>query len=453
MGLSLAFAIAGLIRVLDEGPQSYYLGGWPPPFGIEYVLDHLSGFMAVVVAGIAFLALAYSRRSIIFEAPGKFSAFYGVAMLLVSGLLGIVLTGDLFNLYVFLEISSLSAYALLSVGNRQAPFAAFRYIIMGTIGGTFYLLGVGYLYFHTGTLNMVDMAARLSELGTDSRAVVAAAGFITIGLGLKMALFPLHMWLPDAYTSGSSASVGLIAPIMTKVAAYSLIRVLFGVFGADYVAGQIPLTTLIGWLAAVGIIWGSVMAIAQKDFRRMLAYSSVSQVAYIGLGIGLGNPLALIGALLQVLSHAATKACLFLVAGGIRHRTGTDRIPNFVGLGRIMPWTMMATAVAALSMIGLPPTSGFFVKWYLVLGSIEAENWPFVAVVILSGLLNAVYFFRVLEKAYLEVPEFEIERSRPELPRSMLWPILALAAIILVAGVANFILVDRILEAAVPAGL
>lgn len=459
--------------------MSYHLGGWPPPQGIEMVLDPLAGFMAVVVSSVGLIAIIYSRRSLLAELrlPGKFSAFHGVSLLLLTGLLGIVLTGDLFNLYVFLEVASLSAYALLARGSREAPFSAFRYVIMGTLGGTFYLLGVGFLYFSTGTLNMADMADLLPALAR-SRAVLAAAVFMVIGLGLKMALFPLHMWLPDAYTHSASAVTGLVAPIMTKVAAYALIRVLLTVFPLSYVLHDVPILTTVGWMAAAGVIWGSVMAIAQKDLRRMLAYSSVSQVAYVGLGLALANPLALIGALLHIASHAITKACLFLVAGATRFRTGTTDISSLAGLGRTMPWTMAALAVAALSMIGIPPTSGFFAKWYLVLGSIETGSWMFVGVIVASSLLNAVYFFRVLEKAYLAPESGETASVRPasegehrkgggtgedewdmpsqqsrEVPPSMFWPIMVLAVLILILGIFNALVVEEVLRPALPVGL
>jgi multicomponent Na+:H+ antiporter subunit D len=448
------FSLLGLLHVLEVGRQTYRLGGWEPPIGVEYVLDPLSAFVATVVSGLAFIALVYSHQTLLFEVPGKLAAYYGVALMLVLGLLGIVLTGDLFNLYVFLEIASIASYGLVAIGAKQAPFAAFRYLLLGTLGGNFYLLGIGFLYFSTGTLNMAHMAELLAETET-TRAVVVGVSFIAIGLGLKMALFPLHMWLPDAYTAASSASIALISPIVTKVAAYALVRILFTVLQPDLVVQELPITTLIGWLAAIGVIWGSVMAIAQTDFRRMLAYSSVGQVSYIGLGIGLANPLALVGALLQILSHGAGKACLFLIAGGIRRRAGTDRIADFAGISRLMPWTMLALVVAALSMIGLPPTSGFFVKWYLVLGSVEAGNWAFVVVIVVSGLLNAVYFFRVLEQVYLVTPEsLRVCRlTGRELPWSMLLPILALAIITLAAGLLSFVLVESVLQPAVPPGL
>jgi len=444
--VGVPLALWGLFRVLSQGTVRYYLGGWPPPFGIEYVLDPLAAFMASIITVIGLLALVYARWSVHHEVPEKAPVLYPVALLLLAGLTGIVVTGDLFNLFVFLEISSLSAYALLASGRGQAPLAAFRYLILGTIAGSFYLLGVGFIYFSTGSLNMADVAERLPLL-YESRALLAAAVLMVLGLGLKMALFPLHLWLPDAYTYAPSAVTGLIAPLMTKVAGYALIRLFLDVFGPGYLRDTVPVTVAIGWLAAGGIVVASVMAIAQRDFRRMLAYSSVAQVAYVALGLGLANPLGLIGALLHILNHAFMKGCLFLVAGGVRYRVGVWEVPRFGGLGRHMPWTMAAFAVAALGMIGIPPTAGFFSKWYLVQGGIAAGNWAFVAVILASSLLTAVYFFRVLERVYTAPLSPGVATSRgSDPPTGMLVPILILAGGVLVLGIINSIIVSQVLE-------
>ncbi|MFH1141835.1 MAG: monovalent cation/H+ antiporter subunit D family protein [Chloroflexota bacterium] len=444
--VGVPLALWGLFLVLSQGTVRYYMGGWPAPFGIEYVLDALAAYMVSLITIIGLLVLVYARRSLDHEAPEKAPLIYSLMLLLLAGLTGIVVTGDLFNLFVFLEISSLSAYALLASGGGRAPLAAFRYLILGTIAGSFYLLGVGFIYFSTGTLNMADVAERLPLL-YESRAIQAAAVLMVLGLGLKMALFPLHLWLPDAYTYAPSAVTGLIAPLMTKVAAYVLIRLFLDVFGPGYLRDMLPITAAIGWLAAGGIVVGSVMAIVQKDFRRMLAYSSVSQVAYVALGLGLAIPLGLIGAMLHILNHAFMKACLFLVAGGVRYRAGVWEIPRFGGLGRKMPWTMAAFAVAALGMIGIPPTAGFFSKWYLVRGSIAAGNWAFVAVILVSTLLTAVYFFRVLEKVYAGPSSPEVATGESgDPPASMLVPTLLLAGAVLVLGIINSFIVSEVLE-------
>jgi len=446
---SFVFSILGLVQVLRYGTQHYYIGGWVPPIGIEYVLDHLSAFMAVIVTFIGLISVVYSRRSFLQEVPERIVPLYALVLLLLAGLTGIIVSGDLFNLFVFLEIASLTAYALIAVGGKKAPIAAFRYAILGTLGACFYLLGVGFIYFATGSLNMADVAHILPEV-SDANTIIAAVALIVIGIGLKMALFPLHVWLPDAYTYAPSAVTALIAPIMTKVGAYVLIRMLLSVFSPDYLTDALPVTVIIGWLGAIGVMVASVMAIAQRDFRRMLAYSSVAQIGYIALGIGMANPLGLIGALLHILNHAFMKGCLFQVAGGIRYRTGLWEISRFAGLGRRMPWTMGAFTVAALSMIGIPPTCGFFSKWYLVLGGVDAGNWVFVAVIVFSSLLNAVYFFRVLERVYLSPPsgDASVEQAK-EPPKLMLSPTLILGAGIMILGLASIVIVNNVLEPAV----
>lgn len=446
--LSLAAAGAGLFHVLTVGEIRYYLGGWPPPFGIEYVLDPLSAFIATVVLLVAFIVLVYPPRVGLYQVPRSGIPLYGMMMLLLAGLLGVVVTGDLFNLFVFLEIYSIASYALITLGGKRALVASFRYLIMGTIAGGFYLLGVGFIYFSTGSLNMADVARLLPPL-YGSPAIVTAVALIVIGLGIKMALFPLHMWLPDAHSHAPSVIAAILASVQIEVAAYALIRMFLTVFQPWYFIESLPVTTIIGWCAAAGILFGSIMAIAQRDFKRMLAYSTVAQVSYIGLGIGLANPLGLIGALLHILNHAFMKSCLFLVAGGIRHQTGLREIPRFNGLGRHMPLMMAAFSVAALSMIGIPPTGGFFSKWYLVRGGIDANNWVFVAVILASSLLTAVYFFRMIERVYAypsPMSNTAEAGQKIEPPPRILVPILTLAAGVLILGLGNAVIVTQILE-------
>jgi multicomponent Na+:H+ antiporter subunit D len=275
---------------------------------------------------------------------------------------------------------------------------------------------------------------------------MAAVALIVIGMGIKLALFPLHVWLPDAHSYAPPVIAAILAAIQIEVAAYVLIRFMFSVFQPLYFIEHLPVTTVIGWVAAAGIIFGSVMAIAQKDFKRMLAYSTVAQVAYIGLGIGLANPLGLVGGLLHILNHAFMKSCLFLIAGGIRFQTGLHEIRQFAGLGRKMPLMMAAFTAAALSMVGIPPTGGFFSKWYLILGSIDANNWVFVAVILISSLLTAVYFFRMIEKLYTVPSSGNVAAERATEPSArILVPILVLATGVIVLGLINALIVTHVL--------
>ncbi|MGZ8518646.1 MAG: proton-conducting transporter transmembrane domain-containing protein [Candidatus Binatia bacterium] len=444
VGLAAAASVWGMWAVVHQGTLRYHLGSWAPPLGIEYVLDPLAAFMALVVTVSGLFSLVYFSPALRHEVPDRFVIAHALALLFLAGLCGMIVTGDLFNLFVFLEIASLSAYALVAIGDKQAPVAALRYLILGSLAGSFYVLGVGFIYFVTGSLNMADVAQRLAPL-YQSRAVVAAAILIALALALKMALFPFHLWLPDAYTYAPSAVAGLIPPVATKVAAYVMVRVFLGVFQPSFGFDRVALLPVISWLAAAGIIYGSVMAIAQSDLRRMLAYSSVSQIAYVGLGLGMGNSMGLIGALLHVVNHAAMKACLFFVAGTVRQRTGQVQISNLTGLGRTMPWSMAAFTIAALSMIGVPPAAGFFSKWYLMLGALELANPWFVTVILLSSLLNAVYFFRVLENIYVKTTTVPGATVGAEAPPAMLAPTLITAAAVLVLGLANSVIVTQLL--------
>ena len=471
---SVAIAVFNVFKVMDKGPVHYYMGNWAPPIGIEYVLDHLSAFVMLVINLIAFLVLIHAKKIVPLELTGKEPSYYAAVSLLLCGLNGIVITGDLFNLYVFLEISSLSLYGLIASGEKKSPVAAFRYLIMGTIAASFYLLGVGFLYITTGSLNMADVKAILPSIAGQPTVLIALA-LMVLGIGIKMALFPLHGWLPDAYTYASSTSSAIIAPTATKVGAYVLLRVLFFVFGVSFVTKTVPITNIIMWLAAIGIIYGSIMAIAQKELKRMLAYSSIAQVGYIGLGIGLANPWGLIGAVLHVLNHAFMKACLFLVAGNFRYKLGHSNIFKLEdSIGKKMPWTMAAFTAAALSMVGLPPLAGFFSKWYLALGTIKSAStswtgWIFLVVILVSSLLNAVYFFRVLEKVYMKPmgkkpkdvheshkkheKEETIEIKRNEVGASMLVPTLIMAIGLIVIGLLNAIIVKGIIAFIIPAGM
>jgi multicomponent Na+:H+ antiporter subunit D len=375
--------------------------------------------------------------------------YYALAMLMMLGFNGMLLTGDLFNLYVFLEISSLSSYALIAIGDKPAPFAAFRYLIIGTTGGTLYLLGVGFLYTVTGTLNIIDMAAML-PMFMESTAVFAALVLMVVGIGVKAALFPMHGWLPDSYTFAATSSTALIAPIGTKVGAYILFRIVLWLFGVELTDAIAPVSYIIGVLACIGILYGSIMAIAQTEMKRMLAYSSVSQIGYIIMGLSLANPWGFAGALLHVLNHAVMKACLFMVSGNLRVKEGHSDISLFDDSYRKKyPWTMAAFSIGAISMVGLPPLAGFFSKWYLALGTIDNSNWLFLAVILVSSLLNAVYFFRILEKVYMMNPSKEQKEpsggSYNEPKASMLIPTSVLALSLFVIGFANAAIVGILL--------
>jgi multicomponent Na+:H+ antiporter subunit D len=440
----LIVSISLFNSVTTSGAIHYHIGGWEPPWGIEYVVDSLSAFMITLIAFIGFIITVYSKKSVLKELQNNTVAFYALFILLITGLLGMVITGDLFNLYVFLEISSLAAYALIAVGQkRDALLASLNYLIIGTIAACFILLGIGFIYMVTGSLNMADLSARIpGAYDIYPKVVLASMAFFVVGLSIKIALFPLHFWLPNAYTHAPSTVSALLAALMTKVGAYVMIRIMFTVFGISFVTG-VNLTDILSIVAGIAIIMGSINAIAQTDIKRMLAYSSVSQIGYIVLGIGLANEIGLTGGILHILNHAFMKGCLFLSVGAIIYKTGIRNIHEFQGLGKKMPYTMLAFSIAALSMVGVPPLCGFFSKWFLALGAIESGGWKWIfsLVILSSSLLNAGYFLRVLEKTWFgKSPHEEVD----EVPKGMLLPTLTLGAGCILLGVLVSILLPFI---------
>ena len=438
---SLAISILLLQQVATDGVISYLMGGWAAPWGIEYRVDAVNAYVLLIVSGIAAVVTPFARRSLEAEVdPERIHYVYAAWLLTLAGLLGIVVTGDAFNVFVFFEISSLGQYALIAMGrDRRALTASYQYLIMGTIGMTFLLIGIGFLYMMTGTLNMADLAERLPAVA-GTRTVQAAFAFITVGVGLKLAMFPLHLWLPNAYAYAPSAVTALIAATSTKVAVYVLLRFSFTVFETP------PIVWLILPLALVGMVAPSLVAVFQHDAKRMFAFSSVAQVGYMLLGIALVSVTGLTATLLHLFNHALMKGALFLALGCVAFRLGSTRIADLDGIGRQMPWTMAAFVLAGLSLIGIPFTAGFVSKWYLVLGALE-QGWYFVvAVVVGASLIAAVYVWRIVERAYFApAPAGRVVR---EAPLALLGPTWALALANLYFGVQTDVTVGAATRAA-----
>jgi len=443
-----------LLQVTADGGQAihYWMGNWAPPLGIEFVIDPING---VIVTMITFLALCTTIYSTPFLKESNWlymGGYYTLMSLLCVGLCGMTLTGDVFNLYVYLEIASLSGYGLIALGGNKGTLAAFRYLLIGTIGASLYLLAIGFMYSLTGSLNMADLGVLLADK-MDNPLIAMSIALLIGAFGIKAALFPFHGWQPDSYTYSHPGAAPLISGAMSKVPAYAMLRFFFYLFGAQHLFVQHGLL-VVGICGALGIILGSVMAIAQDDFRRMLAYSSVAQIGYIAVGLAIGNMYALIGAILHVVNHAFMKGSLFMVIGGIQYRFGEFRISQLGALNKKMPFTVMTLCIAALGMIGIPPTGGFFGKWYIMLGAMESKLYIYVAVLVLSSLLNAVYFFRVMEYVFVN-PDAGLKEVNPptgkaELPLQMLIPIIIFGLAILALGCGNATIVDSIIKLGLP---
>ena len=451
--VSTIISVIVLCRILQTGPVSYTVGAWLPPWGIELLVDPLSGLMLLLISAVALLASIAALPCAEKELAGQEHLFYILYLILVAGLMGLVLTADAFNLYVLLEITSITTYGLIAMGGGRAPLASFNYIIMGSIGASFYLLGVGYLYLLTGSLNMADIAHFLPAL-QGTFALGTAFAFILVGLWIKMAFFPLHSWLPMAYSQAPSAAGVMIAPLMTKVTVYLMIRLLFSFWAPDFSLYQTDLQSMIVWAAAFAIICASSLALAQRDLKKMLTYIIVAEVGYMVGGAWLINEPGITGTVLHIVNDALMTLCLFLAAAAIAYRTGSLKFENLTNLYQKMPLTMAAFTVGAFAMIGVPPTCGFFSKWYLLLGGIEAGQWGYVVALVFSSLVNAILFFRIIEYAYFGKGgdghgHETIERN--EAPAMILSPLLLVAVALIVVGLSSGPLVENLIKLAIPA--
>ncbi len=432
--VTFAISLGLLDQVRAAGVVSYALGGWSAPLGIEYRIDLVSGFVLTIVSGIAAVVLPLGPgihgHAL---APRREHLFYSAYLLCVAGLLGVTITGDVFNIFVFLEIFSLAAYTLVSLGNdRRSLRAAFAYLVMGTIGGTFVLIGIGFMYQMTGTLNLADLAIRLPAV-RDSRTIHAAFAFLMVGVSIKLAVFPLHQWLPNAYSFAPPSVSALLAATATKVAFYLLIRFCFTLFGAGFVFGELRIQVLLIPLSIAGMLIGALAAMQQTDLKRLLAYSSVSQIGYMTLGLSFGSVLGLTGGIVHMANHALIKGGLFLAVACIVARTGSSAIEDLRGMGRRLPLAMAAFTVGGLGLIGVPGTAGFVSKWYLVLAALEAGQFGVAFAILGSSLLAVAYVWRVVEVAYFHEPVQSAPREAP--PLHFLIPTWILIGATLVFGI------------------
>ena len=447
--LATAFSAIASIRMLwdtvREGEIVYGMGGWPVPTGIPYRVDLLDSIVLTMVACVAFLAVLWMRRSVQREIrKAGHASYYAIVLLFTTGFLGISITGDVFNLYVFLEIASITSYVLVAMGRRrEALVAGYQYLILGSIGATFVLIGIGHLYMATGSLAMTDISRLIPYALEHHPSVVHTSfAFIIVGLAIKMALFPLHSWQPGAYTYAPSSASLLMAATATKVAAYAFYRFAFTVYGTDYVTSRLP-QVMDGVLimAAAAMVVGPLLALRQDDLKRMLAYSSVGQIGYVVLGAALANETAMTGSFAHFWNHAASKGALFAVVGMVVLRAGSPHIDNLRGMGRRAPWSAAAMTVAAFSLVGVPLTGGFVTKYYLAEGALQADHPMLLPFILVSSLLTAGYMWRCLQRVWFADADVEPPVARDG-PWTMRLATLAFGAACLVFGIFAWIPVD-----------
>jgi len=427
---------------------SYFLGAWTPPWGIEFVIDPVSAFTVLVMAALGFVATLFARTALLAEiAAGDAGKAYSAWLLACGGLSGLVLTGDAFNLFVFLEISALSSVILIALGagkDRRALIAGYNYLVIGAVGATFYVIGVGFIYAVTGSLNMADLAGRIPAVA-ETNVVMIGFGFMMAGLLVKAAIFPVHVWLPAAYAFAPSAVSALLAAIATKASLYVIVRVMFGMFaGVPDLAGFAAQFVLIP-LALAGIFLGTILAIYENDIKKLLAFSSVAQIGYIALGFGVATTAGLAAGFVHIGNHALIKGGLFLAVGAYAVALGRRiNLDQMAGLGRRMPITTTAFLVCGLSLIGLPLTAGFISKLYLVRALLETEMIMVMLLVLASSALSVVYLWKIVEILWKSGAGGAAVRETPALYLP-LW-IIAVANIWL--GVAPAPLVDAATRAA-----
>ena len=444
-------SIANLVGVLQTGAIHYDFGGWAAPVGIEWVADGLASVITVALSLVALVCVIF-LSSVLFPYLGsRIVPFYTLVLLLIASLTGMAFAGDLFNLFVFLEVSALCAYALVGLAGGKALVAGFRYLILGTFGASLYLLGVGYLYAETGTLNMADLAQRLPPLVT-SKAIAVGVLFMFIGLGIKMALVPLHGWLPDAYTYAPDRVTPMLASLVTKVALYGWIRIMFWVLGAHAVVYQIPILLLVGVLGALAALIGAFLALSQIEIKRMFAYGGLSHIGLVLVGISLGNQTGFVGGVFYLLNDAVMQAGLFFWAGAIIHLFGVRTIEELVRLHGGPGWMSAALVIIAMSMIGIPPTGGFFGKWYIILGAVEAQNYLAIAAVLIATLLTLAYFLKLFERVFRDRSAQQPPLMR-EVPLAVRISLGATSVAIIVLGLMSDHIVNFLLKTAVPPGL
>ena len=424
-----------LAQVRSEGTISYVFGDWATELGIEYRIDLVNALLLVLVSTVGAVIVPFARKSVASEiAEDRIAWFYSVYLLCMCGLLGVAITGDAFNVFVFLEISSLATYILIALGrDRRALLAAYQYLIMGTIGATFYVIGVGMLYVMTGTLNLALIAERIVDIES-TRPVLAALAFIVVGISLKLALFPLHVWLPNAYAYAPSFATVFLAATATKIAIYLFVRFLFSVFGVGLVFTDLPVSLILIVLSVAAMFGAATVAVFQSDIKRMLAYSSVGQIGYITLGIALANLNGLTGGMVHVLNHALIKGSLFMSIGAVVFRAGSCAIEDLAGIGKLMPITMSAFVIAGFGLIGVPGTAGFVSKWYLIIASFDRGWWWLAFLIVASSVIAVVYVGRVVEVAWFREPN-EALKDVKDPPLEILAPILIMVFAIVYFGI------------------
>ncbi|MDD5680778.1 MAG: proton-conducting transporter membrane subunit [Candidatus Omnitrophica bacterium] len=434
----VVISVLALFNMNKYGTLVYKVGIWKPPLGIAMVADPLSVFMLFIVSFVAFLIMVYSINYM-----QRYTAkwhFYTLFLLMVAGMNGVIITGDIFNLFVFLEIASIASYALVAFGTEKEELeAAFKYLVMSAVGSLFILLGIALIYSYTSTLNMADISIQLMEKGTGNIVLLAVVFFI-MGFGLKAALVPFHAWLPDAHPSAPAPISAMLSGVLIKaLGVYTIIRIIYNVIGIN--AG---ITNILLVLGALSILAGALLAMGQWDFKRLLAYSSISQIGYIILGIGLGTPLGIMGGLFHLFNHSMFKPLLFLDAGSVDYALGTRDMRLMGGLRDKMPVTAGTSLVASMAISGVPPFNGFFSKLIIIFAAVQAGHAGYGFLAAFASILTLSYFMAVQKNVFFGKPSAALVNGESglaanwdkvkEVPLSMKLPVIVLCIVCIFGG-------------------
>jgi len=434
----------------------YLVGKWTIPLGINLVLDGLSSFLLLAISSVSFAAMVFSIRYMErYTAKAKYLSLF---LLMVAGMNGVVLSGDIFNLFVFLEIASLASYALVGFGCEHEELeASFKYMVLGTIASAFLLFGIALVYGNTGSLNMAYISKIIQDSGVNKGLAFALALFI-VGFGLKAALVPFHAWLPDAHPSAPAPISAMLSGVLIKaLGVYALCRIVFNVFGLS-----VPLSWALLVLGVLSMVIGVFLAVGQWDMKRLLAYHSISQMGYVVMGIGLGAliiarggnntwaVMAIMGGLFHLVNHAVFKSLLFLMSGSVEMATGTRQLKQLGGLATVMPVTRAVSFVASASIAGIPPFNGFWSKLILVVSAVGAGFYGLASVTVLVSLVTLISFLKIQRYVFLGELPGDLQQVK-ENKGSMLLAMIFLACLCLLMGLLIIIpgLRESILEPAV----
>jgi multicomponent Na+:H+ antiporter subunit D len=390
LAASAALVVLSVIAFfgLHGGTLVYRMSAWKLPFGIALVLDALSAFMLIIVSTIALTSVVFSLKYI--RHLGRDVRYYALFMILVTGMNGVIVTGDIFNLFVFMEIALFAALALVAFGGRAHEFeASFKYAVMASVSASLVLLAIAVVYSSTSALTMATVARNLAE---KSPFIILWTGALFMaGFGLKAAIMPFHAWLPDAHSSAPAPISAMLSGVLIKtIGIYALIRIFYNILGAPRLFLQLFLV-----LGTISIILGALLAIGQWDIKRLLAYSSISQVGYILLGLGLGTTLGVVGAVFHMINHAVFKSLLFYNAGALETAAGTRDLRRMGNVAQRLPVTSRSSMVASLSVSGIPPFNGFFSKLVIIIAAVEAHQPVFALLAVIGSLLTLSLFMKV----------------------------------------------------------